>query len=98
MPLVSPTPEPEITVDHGTAYELAQSLLCYLDEDEAALFPESAAWRRKLADRVPADLRAGLALLDGCPFACLNLIGLASEAPPPRDAAGLIEVVRATRP
>ena len=99
MPLIDAASDhPEIAVDHGSAYELAQSVVCYLDEEEAALFPESSAWRDRLAARVSPGLAGKLTLLGGCPFVPMKLIGLATEAPPPRDAAALVTLVRGTPP
>lgn len=99
MPLIDAAPDtPEIAVDHGSAYELAQSVLCYLDEEEAALFPESSAWRARLAARVSPELAGKLTLLRGCPFVPMKLIGLATEARPPRDAAAFVTLVRGTPP
>jgi DNA-binding transcriptional ArsR family regulator len=91
-------------LDLGVAASTGCELLIELsvlagERDRDTLDPERRQWAETAAAAMPAALRRTLARVgDRSGEVWLHLLGLALEAPPPRDAAALLERVAAADP
>jgi DNA-binding transcriptional ArsR family regulator len=90
----------EVGVAASTACELLIELSVLAGaSDRGTLDPERRQWAEVAADGMPAGLRRVMTRVgDRTGEAWLHLLGLALEAPAPRDAAALLERVEATDP
>lgn len=89
-----------VEAEAAGAYELLIELSVLTGEEPAAtLDPAAAGWLARARDEASAGLRAALARVgDRSGEVWLHLLGLAMEAPGPRDAAALLARLEATDP
>jgi hypothetical protein len=88
-----------IEVDWGLAYELVLGLRMFVDTEDPASYSVGASWFRRVRRAAPAELLTSIdRLCGGHEIIFGHLLGLASEAPPPRDAAALLRQLRRTTP
>jgi DNA-binding transcriptional ArsR family regulator len=88
-----------IEVDWGLAYELVLGLRMLVGNEDPASYSVGASWFRRVRRAAPAELLASIdRLCGGHEIIFGQLLGLASEAPPPRDVAALLRQLRRTTP
>ena len=90
---------PRLTVEHAPAYELLHSIVVVFDRADAETYEIGQPWLDEARTRAGDDL---LARIDAVSFGDADtfrhLMGLAYEAPAPRDANAFLEHLRATDP
>ena len=90
---------PLLTVEHAPAYELLHSLGVVVDHEDADTYEIGAAWLEEARGRAGEDLLARVeAVSFGDPDTFRNLMGLAYDAPSPRDVDAFLGHLRATDP
>ena len=98
-PMRRPGDAPRLTVEHAPAYELLHSLVVVVDREDADTYEIGAAWLDEARARAGAELLARVeAVSFGDADTFRHLMGLAYDAPAPRDASALLEHLRATDP
>ena len=90
---------PLLTIEHAPAYELLHSLVVTVDREDAETYEIGAPWLDEARDRAGEEL---LARIDAVSFGDAdtfrNLMGLAYDAPSPRDVDAFIGHLRSTDP
>ena len=90
---------PRLTVEHAPAYELLHSLVVVFDREDAETYEVGGAWLDEARSRAGDDLLARIeAVAFGDADTFRHLMGLAYDAPAPRDANALLDHLRATDP
>ncbi len=90
---------PRLTVEHAPAYELLHSLVVVFDRDDAETYEVGAAWLDEARARAGDELLKRIeAVSFGDADTFRHLMGLAYDAPAPRDANALLDHLRVTDP
>lgn len=99
-PTRRPGAGPLVQIDPAPAYEMLQALATLLDDEEGAeTYDVGQEWLADLESRAGPDLMAQLRHASyGMADTFTNLAGLAYDAPPPRDATGFLDHLRAADP